>query len=304
MFIWDKKILAGIAIVFISIFAVIFAALYQPEAKTERIYKAALNDFNNGKYQNSYYLFSKISVFSNLKPVAIYHRAECAKMLGDDKSELKQYEILFNNYPKHKLSLKAKYLAGQKLIDTKPDIATKYFENIMEQAPNTDYAIASEYFLGIIKKNKYKNTISSSKKDEIENCFRHYIKKAPSGKHALNAVNNWLEISNNIAKDDYLLMANTCYLFGENEKAKELLTKTDIHDSWALDAKVSYSLKDYTRTRNLVENGVQKYSAYVDEEQIIDAIDIYNKISDSNSVIRLLGLMPSNSLKGRDYLMN
>lgn len=181
MFNWDmkRKIIAGVTAFVVLFLACGFMFLYQPEAKTEKIYKAALDDFNNGKYQNSYYLFSKISLFSNLKPVAIYHRAECAKMLGDDTSELRQYEILFNNYPQHKLSLKARYLAAQKLIDLKPNVAKKYFEYIIQQAPNTDYAVASEYFLGIIQKNKYKDVkiISASSRDEIESCFRHYLKK-------------------------------------------------------------------------------------------------------------------------------
>ena len=211
------------------------------ETKTNEIYKTALDDLKKGEYQNAYYLFSKISLTSNLKPIAIYHRAECAKMIGDNKSELRQYEILFNNYPKHKLSLKSRYLAAQKLIETKPEIAKRYFEYIIKNAQNTDYAIASEYFLGVLLKNKHKNDkiISSSVKEEITKSFRHYIKKAPSGKHALNAVKNWLEFSNNISGDDYLLMANTCFLFGENEKAKELLKKTDINDSWTIDTKVS-----------------------------------------------------------------
>ena len=53
--------------------------------------------------------------------------------------------------------------------------------------------------------------------------------------------------------------------------------------------------------KNLVENGIQKYSSYVTENDVIDAIDIYNKVSDSNSVDRLLNLATSN--KGKDYLM-
>lgn len=302
---WDmkNKIIAGL-LCFIVVIACLFACSYQSESKTEKIYKAALDDFNSGKYQNSYYLFSKISFKSNLKPIAIYHRAECAKMLGDNKSELKQYEILFNNYPRHKLSIKARYLAAQKLIESKPAVAQRYFEYIIKNAPNTDYAIASEYFLGVLLKNKYKGEkiISSSKKEEVEKSFRHYIKKAPYGKHALNAVNNWLEFSDKILPDDYLLMANTCHLFGENEKAKDLLKKTEMQDSWALDTKVSYALKDYSRVKNLVENGVQKYSAYVDEDQIIEAIDLYSELT--NSTDRLLGLIPSNAANGRDYLMN
>lgn len=306
MFNWDMKrnVIVGVLIVLLLFLAGVSSVIYKPESKTEEIYKTALNDFNQGKYQNSYYLFSKIPLSSNLKPVAIYHRAECAKLLGDNNSELKQYEILFNNYPKHRLSLKARYLAAQKLLEEKPDISKKYFEYIIQYAPNTDYAIASEYYIGILLKNKYKKEkiVSSSTKEEIESYFRHYLQKAPSGRHALNAVNNWLDFSNDVSKDDYLLMANSCYLFGENLKAKELLVKADIHDSWTLEVKVFNALKDYSKVKTLTEMGIQKYSAYVSEDDLIEVIDIYNNLTKSDN--RLLSFIPVNSKKGRDYLLN
>ena len=63
-----------------------FAKIYQPQWKTERLYKQALKDYQNENYQNSYYLFSKIGYMSSLKPLAIYRQAMCAKALGDKKS--------------------------------------------------------------------------------------------------------------------------------------------------------------------------------------------------------------------------
>ena len=158
MFQWDlkKKIIVG-ALVGCTLFSVgcYFEFVYQSPEKADRIFKAALDDFNKGDYQNSYYQFSKISMFSPLKPIAIYHRAECAKMLADHKSEIRQYELLFNNYSQHKLSIKSRYLAAQKLVETKPDVAKKYFNFIINNAPDSDYAIASRYFLSILLKNKY-----------------------------------------------------------------------------------------------------------------------------------------------------
>jgi hypothetical protein len=299
-----KVILSAVSAGILFTAAFYFAVIYQSPTKTDEIYKSALQDYSKGDYQNAYYLFSKITTFSNLKPVAIYHRAECAKMLGDGKSEIKQYEILFNNYPKHKLSVKSRYLAGQKLVKEKPQIAKKYFEYIIHNSPDTDYAIASQYYLGIILKNSYegKKIIPKSAKDNIQSYFRHYLKKSPSGRHALNAVNNWLEISDSISPDDYLLMANTCYLFGEHEKARELLRKTDINESWALDVKVSNALKDYSRAKNLVENGLQKRASYVSEDEIIEAIDVYTQLSQpkTKALERLLSFASGN---GKDYLI-
>lgn len=307
MFEWDlrKRVIAGAIAFGVLSTGLLIALVYQSPSKTDEIYSAALKDFEDGDYQNAYYLFSKIGLFSNLKPISIYHRAECARMLDDDKSELKQYQLLFNNYPKHKLSIRSRYLAGQKLIKDRPQLAKKYFEYIIHNAPDTDYAIASDYYLGVILKNKYDNAkiFPQSVKDDVQNHFRHYIEKAPSGKLALNAVNDWLSIDTEIAKDDYLLMAKTCYIFGEYEKARELLHKTDISESWTLDVKNSYALKNFPRAKYLTENGLQKHAQYVSEDEIIEAIDIYNTLSDSKStaVDRLLGL---SSGKGRDYLLN
>lgn len=305
MFDWDKKkrVIVGTISGTIIVFGLVFAAFYQSPAKTDEIYTSALNDYAKGNYQNAYYLFSKISLFSNLKPIAIYHRAECARMLEDEKSEIKQYQLLFNNYPNHKLSIRSRYLVGQKLVKTNPQLAKKYFEQIIHSAPNTDYAIASEYYLGVILKNRYDNSkiIPKSAKDDVQNSFRHYLTKAPSGKLALNAVNNWMEFADDISKDDYLLMANSCYLFGDYKKAQELLQKADMNENWTLDVKNSYALKNYPRAKFLTENGLQKRAQYVTDESVYEAIDIYLKLSDDNAVDRLLGLATG---KGRDYLQS
>lgn len=139
--------------------------------------------------------------------------------------------------------------------------------------------------------------------DDIQNHFRHYIEKAPAGKLALLAVNDWLGFCDDISKDDYLLMANTCYLFGEYEKARELIHKADINEAWALDVKNSYAMKNFPRAKFLTENGLQKHAQYVSEDEIIEAVDIYTGLSASKSqaVDRLLGLAQG---KGRDYLLS
>ena len=131
--------------------------------------------------------------------------------------------------------------------------------------------------MGLILKNKYAGAkiVPQSVKEDIQNHFRHYLEKAPSGKLAMNAVNEWLDVSDDILKDDYLLMARTCFLFEEYEKAREILHKTDVTENWALDVKVSNAMKNYQRVKFLTENGLQKRSQYVSEDDVIDAIDIY-----------------------------
>ena len=72
-----------LVVIFVGFLAlrIFFAKIYQPESKTNRIYIQALKDYENKNYSNSYYLFSKISYSSKLKPVAIYRQALCARAL-------------------------------------------------------------------------------------------------------------------------------------------------------------------------------------------------------------------------------
>ena len=88
MFDWDYKkrvivVTFLVGLIFSSAFY--YAKIYQSPTKTDEIYRQALSDYESGDYQNSYYLFSRITIFSNLKPFAIYHQAECARMLDDDQ---------------------------------------------------------------------------------------------------------------------------------------------------------------------------------------------------------------------------
>lgn len=302
----DKKIKIIIGSLIVGVCFIIgflFAYVYQPAERTMQIYSNAMKDYANKDYQNSYYLFSRVSFLSNLKPFAIYHQALCAKELGDKKSEMKQYQLLFNNYTKNKLSLKAKYFAAQMLIEDEPNQAKRYFEQIIKDYPDSDYAIAAEYYLGVILLNKYKNgrIFPMSVKDDIEMSFRHYLKKAPHGRLALNAVENWLTLDKEIAKDDYLLMAKSYYLFGDYENAKKLLANTDLKESWVLDVKNSYALKNYARAKYLAQYGLQNYTAYVDESDIHDTVDIFIDMSSSKTdAINLLYNL--SAPKGKDYI--
>ncbi len=282
----------------------LFAYLYQPAGKTMTIYSQALQDYEKGDYQNSYYLFSKVSFLSNLKPYAIYRQSMCAKALEDKKSELKQYHVLINNYSKNNLSVRARYLAAQMLMDDNPSQAKNYFEQIIKNNPDTDYAIASEYFLGLMTYNKYKDSakpLSPSDRKNIENAFRHYLKAAPQGRHALNVCSNWLNAVEYIEPDDYLLMANSYYLFEDYQKARELLAKTDMKESWILDVKNSYALKNYDRVKQLAEYGLQNYSRFSDEKGIKDVVDIYMAMSGSKTA-DIDYIYNISSPKGKDYI--
>lgn len=304
----NKRNIIIFSLVFILCFfsGVFFSKIYQPNEKTMQVYSHALRDYNKGDYSNSYYLFSRVGFLSNLKPVAIYRQALCAKELGDNKTAVKQLKFFLKFYPRHKLNIRVMYTAAQLLTETDPNLARKYFDHIIEHHPHTDFAIASEYYLGVLLMNEYKNKdiFPQSDKVQAENAFRHYLKQAPAGRLALQAVKNWLSLGTEINKDDYLLMAKSYYLFNDYPKALELLNKCDFADSWALDVKNSFALDNLPRAKYLTEYGVQRYSANVDEKDFIDAVNIYLQIvpSKTDGINKLLSL--ENGQKNTDYILS
>ena len=222
-------------------------------------------------------------------------------------TSVKKYSILFNIFPRHKLSPKAKYLAAQALVKDNPQLAKKYFDEIIAAYPHTDFAIAAEYYSGLILMNSYKNSpdniFPESKKTDVENYFRHYLKKAPSGRLALNVIENWLGLDKPVVSDDYLLMAKSYYLFGEYKKAEELLSKVDFKESWAIEVQNAYKLDNIPRVKYLVEWGLQHHAAYIENDDIYDAVDTYLELFPSKyeGANRLLYLANS---KGKDYIWN
>ena len=277
--------------------------IYQSPEKTDKIYKSALEAYNKEDYSKSYYLFSKIIATSDLKPLAVYHQGVAADKIDDKKAAIKQYKFFLWLYSKHILAKKVRYNLGQDLIDINSSQAQKHFDYIIKKYPDSDYAIASEYFSGLISQQKYEQDaiFPLSAKNDIQNHYRHYIKKAPGGKHALNAVLNWEKLDTQISKDDYLLMAQTCYRFNDYKKAKELADKAELQMSWALLAQNSYAQGDIDKAKYYVEWGLNGNAAYIDKEDIKSAIDTYLSVFPSKyqAASELLGKTKS---VGKDYL--
>lgn len=303
---WNKHLYRlGVGIVIIGLAVFVGVNLYQPPQKTDDIYKEAFEAYQNKEYSKSYALFSKIVFTSNLKPLAIYRQGIDADLLEDRASAIKQYKFFLLLYPKHTLSNRVRYNLAVALMKVNPDEAKRTFESIITNSPNSDFAIASEYYSGLIDLRKYEKEkiFPLSAKNDIQNHFRHYLKKAPSGRLALSVAKDWESIDVEISKDDYLLMAKSYYLFKDYKKAAELCKKSELKNSWALEVKNSAALGDKGRAKYLTEWGLNGNADYVDNEDVKEAIDVYMTLVPSKfqAANYLLGLAKS---RGKDYLMN
>ncbi|MBQ8460516.1 transglycosylase SLT domain-containing protein [bacterium] len=284
-----------------------FAKLYQPYGKTIRIYKQALKDYNNGNYSNSYYLFSKISHISPLKPIAIYRQAMCARALGDKQSELRRYQQLFMTYPKNKLSSEAKYQAGQLLVEDDPNLALKYFNSVAKSNIDEDYKLATEYYIARLNASKMrysKKKITLAKFEQIENSYRKYIEEAPDGRLAPNVANSWLKYNPDAKSKDRVLIAGAYYNSKMYKEAKNVLAASRIEDNWAINASLAYKEGDYKKTKELTETGVEKFGDNVSVRDYNRAVDDYLKIFGSDNLKYNMELLSKAKGSKKDYIWN
>ena len=303
---WKKSLHLFISTLLICGLGIAVYVLFaQSPHKTDEIYSEALELYKNEDYSKSYAEFSRIIFTSQLKPLAIYHQGVCADKIGDLDGAIKQYKFFLLIYPNHTLTTRVKYNLAQDLIDRNPHKAGQYFESIIKAHPDSDYAIASEYYAGLLSLKKYQQEkiFPLSAKIDIENHFRHYLKKAPSGRLALNVITNWLTLDKIISKDDYLLMAKSYYLFGDYKNAAEFAKKADLKNSWALDVEISAAAGNKSRAMYLTEWGLAGNADYVEKEDVYSAIDTYMTLVPSkyDAAIKLMGFA---KLRGKDYLMD
>lgn len=304
----DKSIIAIFIFILCLIGGFYFAKFYQPEYKTVKIYQQALKDYNNGNYSNAYFLFSKVSHLSELKPAAVYRQAMCAKILGDRDSELHRYQQLFKNFPNNKLSNEAKYNAAQLLVEEDPNLALKYFNEVTKSDIADDYKVASEYYKARIKASKLKyskKVLARKKVEEVESSFRNYLEKYPNGRLAPNVANTWKKFNPNIEKSDVIYLIRAYYLAGMYKEAAALFEQSLIENNWALQVATAYSNRNYQKVYDLTTEGVEKYSDTVTFEDYKRAVDSYLSMFDQNQQLhystKLLSVAKGNK---KDYIWN
>lgn len=292
-----EKILKIVTIVLISFLILGNIPRLVPESKNYKVYEQALNEYSMNDYSHAYYHFGKISRFSKLKPAATFRQALCAGKLKQEKTEIKKYKEVIKKCPDSVLAIRAKYLKAQEYYESNnTKKAKKEFEKIIKKYPQTDYAVASEYYLGAIEAenaSKIKNPDRRKKaKGEAISSFKTYLKEAPTGRLAINCIDKWLSLKTKLNNEDNLLIAK---IYQENEMYAESLKHlkfTSLSVSWPYFVKNYYKLKDYSKVKYYTETGLKlkdsndilintDLNQEEENKNIYKAIDIYLQVSGS-----------------------
>ena len=247
------------------------------EDRGVKSYQKALSSYKNADYEIAYQEFAKVPSGSSLKESALFRQARCATNLGKKELAVKKYNRIIHSHSKSSIVPISEYNMANLLYDLKNKKAEKHYKNIIKKHPTSDYAIASEYYLGLIElRNLPENIKKQTKaKEKAFINFKTYIEKAPDGRYSIKAAQEIEKLGIKLKNYDNLLLAKAYYENGDYEKTKEYLNKTTLAESWVDFAKNEYKLGNYDKAKYYTNYGLKDYATTVSPEETYLVIDNY-----------------------------
>ena len=297
-----------------DLYLVVFLALFtlgyfiynhaSSESRGVENYSTALEAYKSNNYQEAYEEFGKVPSGSSLKKPALFRQARCATNLDNKELAIKKYNRIVRSGSKSSIAPISEYNMAVLMFDIKDKRAKKHFKKIIKKFPESDYAIASEYYLGLLELSNPPKNEKRLEKSKERACihFKNYIEKSPDGRFAIKSIDEIRALEPKLNNYNNLLIAKSYYANGEFEKAKEYLNKTTLAESWSDFAKNEYKLGNKEKGYYYTELGLKKHAATTEPAAVYEVIDNYIATfpSRKDGIIKLTNLGADST--GADYI--
>lgn len=293
-------------VVFLALFTIGYFVYNHTSSESRGVenYSTALEDYKASDYEKAYQEFGKVPSGSTLKPSALFRQARCATNMGKNELAIKKYNRIVKNGSKSSIAPISEYNMANLMYEANDKDAKKHFKKIIKKYPTSDYAIASEYYLGMIEISnppKSPKRLAKSQEKAI-NYFKNYIEKAPDGRFALKSIEEIVKLDKSLSNYDNLLIAKGYYANGEFEKSKNFLNKTTLAESWSDFAKNEYKLGNKEKGNYYTELGLKQHAGNTAQDDVYEVIDNYvASASTRTEGITKLANLGANST-GADYI--
>lgn len=293
-------------VVFLALFTIGYFAYNHTSSESRGVenYSTALEDYKASDYEKAYQEFGKVPSGSTLKPSALFRQARCATNMGKNELAIKKYNRIVRNGSKSSIAPISEYNMANLMFDSNDKDAKRHFKKIIKKYPTSDYAIASEYYLGMIEvSNPPKNPKRLAKSEEkAVNYFKNYIEKAPDGRFAIKSIEEIVKLDKSLSNYDNLLIAKGYYANGEFEKSKNFLNKTTLAESWSDFAKNEYKLGNKDKGNYYAELGLKQHAGNTAQDDVYEVIDSYVAAANNRTegITKLVNLGANST--GADYI--
>lgn len=293
-------------VVFLALFTIGYFVYNHTSSESRGVenYSVALEDYKASDYEKAYQEFGKVPSGSTLKSPALFRQARCATNMGKNELAIKKYNRIVREGSKSSIAPISEYNMANLMYENNEKDAKKHFKKIIKKYPTSDYAIASEYYLGMIEianPPKSQKRLAKSQ-DKAINYFKNYLEKAPDGRFALKSIEEIVKINKSLSNYDNLLIAKGYYANGEFEKAKVYLNKTTLAESWSDFVKNEYKLGNKEKGNYYTELGLKEHAGNTSENDVYEVIDNYISSAPTRveGINKLLGLGLKST--GADYV--
>ncbi len=315
---WKKKL----KFVFItSAFAVLIlivlsnvVKMTQVSEKDFKTYRQGLEYLNKKDYENAYFNFSNVSRTSAIYEIALLRQALCADELNDSQTASKKFRMFIEKYPESMFVQKAYYALAQNYFREKEYTkAEKTFNDIKKNFKDSEYKTASNYYLGVIYKQKAEEDIQKdnekeafSKKIKAKNHFIQYIDEAPTGRFAMSCITEINQLKTPLDQRDYFVIGQAYYKNGALKFALDNFNKAYMSSCWGYLSIIYTKLGDYKKASEIFDNNYPKYSQNLDDEALYKTIENYASIcpqGPKEGWNKALAAAQSNNAKGEDFIL-
>ncbi len=271
---YDLYIVMALAIFTIGYFAYNHTS---SESRGIQNYSVALEDYKASDYEKAYQEFGKVPSGSSLKPSALFRQARCATNMGKNELAIKKYNRIVRSNSKSSIVPISRYNMANLMFENQDVKAKGHFKKIIKKYPTSDYAIASEYYLGLIETTTPQKSEKRAEKSKERALihFKNYLEKAPDGRYSIKSIDEIKKLDPKLTNYDNLLIAKGYYKNGEFEKAKTYLNKTTLAESWSDFAKNEYKLGNKDKGNYYAELGLKKHAANTSAPDVYEVIDNY-----------------------------
>lgn len=332
-----KKILKFIVITaaFAILILIAFYKVYNMSVISDKdfiTYHQGLEYLEKKDYENAYFNFSNVSKTSALYEIALLRQALCADELKDTETAVKKYHFFIERFPESMFIEKVYYALAQNYFRQEEfKKAEKTFNAILKNYPESDYKTASNYYLGLISKEK--NPLRAKM------YFLSYIKDAPDGRYAINSLQELLALKIPVTKEpeknqtlfenltlqkeenstqeqnteeikftqyENKLIGRAFFMNGMYNDALEFLNLADMKTNWHYLYIIYKNLKQNEKANEIFINGYMNFSINIEDKELYKTLDTFAAsypAGEKHGWYRALELAKENKAKGCDYIL-
>lgn len=316
---WKKKlkfifITSAFAVLILIVLSNI-VKMTQVSEKDFKTYRQGLTYLNQKDFENAYFNFSNVSKTSAIYEIALLRQALCADELLDTQTAAKKYRLFIEKYPESMFIQKAYYALAQNYFKEKEySKAEKTFNDIKKNFKDSEYKTASNYYLGVIYKEKSKEIITplgnekevEQKRIKAKEYFLEYLEEAPQGRFAMSCINEINSLVLPFNQKDYFIIGQTYFKNGALKQAYDTFNKSYMAASWGYLSLIYKKQGDYKKSREIFEFNYPKYSKNIDDKDLHTVIENYADICPDGTkqgLYKALDIAQTNDAKGEDYIL-